>query len=311
MGGSYYPIPCSILSIGKDHKTPQRYPNVPITSWRISIRSMDSFQGLALKSPSSWHRSLASNSNFLRSYEVSLNYENPDIEQLLGIMERKVNTLMKDAISLMGESESIFRLTTNEMYRPPSKPSRQEEFEHIVMNFILDQEERVGQLEDYMRAIVEEFMEFSLEVARRLKERIKENENKPGKIQKITKYPDTKVLENKRDLLENLEMKTFPTSTNPLCVRHVRIIPLNLPQPRKNTFGFKLGERTNQSYHIPSNPLAIQQPTQNDTTFMVNDPIKCDPSPHCSFTHIVSNRMFDPGGKTHNLSFKGSHGLQF
>ncbi|GJX20377.1 hypothetical protein Tco_0223054 [Tanacetum coccineum] len=42
MGGSYYLIPCSILSTGKDGKTPQRYPDVPTTSWRISIRSMDS-----------------------------------------------------------------------------------------------------------------------------------------------------------------------------------------------------------------------------------------------------------------------------
>ncbi|GKF86871.1 hypothetical protein Tco_0254698, partial [Tanacetum coccineum] len=65
MGGSYYPIPCSILSTGKDRKTPQRYPDVPTTSWRISIRIMDSFQGLTPKSPSSWHRSLASNLNFL------------------------------------------------------------------------------------------------------------------------------------------------------------------------------------------------------------------------------------------------------
>ncbi|GJY11605.1 hypothetical protein Tco_0380914 [Tanacetum coccineum] len=63
--------------------------------------------------------------------EVSLNYENPDIEQLLGIMERKVDRLMKDAILLMRKSESVFRLTTNEVYRPPSEPSRQEEFEHI------------------------------------------------------------------------------------------------------------------------------------------------------------------------------------
>ncbi|GKD16017.1 hypothetical protein Tco_1205175 [Tanacetum coccineum] len=35
VGGSYYPIPCSILSTGKDRKTPQRYPDVPTTSWRI------------------------------------------------------------------------------------------------------------------------------------------------------------------------------------------------------------------------------------------------------------------------------------
>ncbi|GKB91780.1 hypothetical protein Tco_0964052 [Tanacetum coccineum] len=33
----------------------------PTTSWRISIRSMDSFQGLTPKSPSSWHRPLAPN----------------------------------------------------------------------------------------------------------------------------------------------------------------------------------------------------------------------------------------------------------
>ncbi|GJZ59479.1 putative reverse transcriptase domain-containing protein [Tanacetum coccineum] len=56
MGGSYYPIPCSILSTDKDHKTLQRYPDVPTTSWRIFIRSMDSFQELTPKSPSSWHR---------------------------------------------------------------------------------------------------------------------------------------------------------------------------------------------------------------------------------------------------------------
>ncbi|GJT06561.1 hypothetical protein Tco_0841023 [Tanacetum coccineum] len=37
----------------------QRYPDVQTTSRRISLGSMDSFQGLTLKSPSSWHRSLA------------------------------------------------------------------------------------------------------------------------------------------------------------------------------------------------------------------------------------------------------------
>ncbi|GJT79378.1 MAK10-like protein [Tanacetum coccineum] len=42
MGRSYYPIPYSILSTKKDCKTLQRYPDVPTTSWRISIRSMDS-----------------------------------------------------------------------------------------------------------------------------------------------------------------------------------------------------------------------------------------------------------------------------
>ncbi|GJV55460.1 hypothetical protein Tco_1456465 [Tanacetum coccineum] len=35
----------------KDRKTPQRYPYVPTTSRRISLRSMDSFQGLTPKVP--------------------------------------------------------------------------------------------------------------------------------------------------------------------------------------------------------------------------------------------------------------------
>ncbi|GJR24491.1 hypothetical protein Tco_0973018 [Tanacetum coccineum] len=38
----------------------------------------------------------------------SVDYENPDIEQLLGAMECKVDTLMKEAISLMRRSERIF-----------------------------------------------------------------------------------------------------------------------------------------------------------------------------------------------------------
>ncbi|GJQ94827.1 hypothetical protein Tco_0005966 [Tanacetum coccineum] len=40
--------------------------------------------------------------------EGCLDYENPNIEQLLEIMEHKVDTLMKDAISLTGSSEGIF-----------------------------------------------------------------------------------------------------------------------------------------------------------------------------------------------------------
>ncbi|GJX52029.1 hypothetical protein Tco_0280398 [Tanacetum coccineum] len=59
MGGSYYSFSYSILSTGKDRKTPQRYPDVPTTSRRISLRSMDSFQGLTPKITLSWHRSLA------------------------------------------------------------------------------------------------------------------------------------------------------------------------------------------------------------------------------------------------------------
>ncbi|GKC28302.1 hypothetical protein Tco_1035596 [Tanacetum coccineum] len=151
--------------------------------------------------------------------DENLNYENPNIEQLLGIIEHKLNALMKNALSAMGKSQGMFEMTRKEMYRKLSEPSRQEEFEHIVTNFIFNQEERIRQLKDYMQVISEEFMEFSSEVARRLKERIKENKNKPRKIKKIIRYPDTKTLENsaKQNFLENLKKKTFPTPVNLLC----------------------------------------------------------------------------------------------
>ncbi|GKE92383.1 hypothetical protein Tco_1573478 [Tanacetum coccineum] len=126
--------------------------------------------------------------------EVSLNYENLNIEQLLGIMKHKVDTLIKDAISLMVRSEGVFRIATNKMYRLPPEPSCLEEFEHIMMNFILDQEERANQLEEYMREIVSDFMQLSLKVTRRLKEKIREEGNKIRKIKKITKYPDEEDL---------------------------------------------------------------------------------------------------------------------
>nr|GEX95260.1 hypothetical protein [Tanacetum cinerariifolium] len=39
MGGSYYLFPCSILSIEKDCKTLQRYPDVSTTSWYFEVSS--------------------------------------------------------------------------------------------------------------------------------------------------------------------------------------------------------------------------------------------------------------------------------
>ncbi|GKD86349.1 hypothetical protein Tco_1357503, partial [Tanacetum coccineum] len=54
---------------------------------------------------------------------------------------------MEKAISLMGRSESVFGMSSNMMRQLPPEPSRQETFEDLVMNFILDQKERVKQLE--------------------------------------------------------------------------------------------------------------------------------------------------------------------
>nr|GEV50040.1 hypothetical protein [Tanacetum cinerariifolium] len=126
--------------------------------------------------------------------EGSLDYENLDIEHLLEVMEYKVNALMKNAISLMVKSRGVFKMTSNEMYQIPPEPSRQEEFEHIVMNFILDQEERVKQLEEYMKVIVGDFVQLSSKVTKRIKEKVIKEGSRIRKIKKITKYEDIEVL---------------------------------------------------------------------------------------------------------------------
>ncbi|GJU00642.1 hypothetical protein Tco_1110980 [Tanacetum coccineum] len=96
------------------------------------------------------------------SKEESLNYKNSNMEKLLEIMKCQVDTLMKDTISLMGRSESIYGLSSNTMHQLPPEPSHQDAFESLVMNFILDQEEKVRQLEEYMCIIGSDFMQLTL-----------------------------------------------------------------------------------------------------------------------------------------------------
>ncbi|GKD86364.1 hypothetical protein Tco_1357518, partial [Tanacetum coccineum] len=131
--------------------------------------------------------------------EGSLDYENPDIEQLLGVMERKEPLDHSLCYDIQYPTESVFGMTSNTMYQLPSEPSRQEEFEDLVMNFILDQEEKVRQLEEYMCVIVSDFMQLSLEVVGKLREEIRIEQNRTKKIKKITRYPDTEDLKPLND----------------------------------------------------------------------------------------------------------------
>ncbi|GJZ66747.1 hypothetical protein Tco_0623443, partial [Tanacetum coccineum] len=186
--------------------------------------------------------------------EGSLDSENPDIEQLLGVIKYKVDTLMKEAISLMGRSKGVFRMTSNEMYQLPPKPSRQEKFEHTVTNFILDQEERVKQLKEYMDVIMGDFMQLSSKVTRRLKEKIIEEWSRMRKIEKITRYPENEDPKPSINLKfsESLTKSTSfhaPDFISPksLCVKYVRTIFPSPPLVRESTFGFKPGANNNQN----------------------------------------------------------------
>ncbi|GKB73578.1 hypothetical protein Tco_0934990 [Tanacetum coccineum] len=230
MGGSYYPIPCSILSTEKACETPQRYPDE-----------------LARYEDEGWNDPVALG-------EGSLDCENPDIKQLLGVMERQVDTLMKEAILLMGRSESVFGMTSNIMYQLPSEPSRQEEFEDLVLNFILDQEEKVRQLKEYMCVIGSDFMQLSLEVVGKLREEIRIEQNRTKKIKKITRYPDTEDLKPLNDhKFSKTLTKEVPSHTpkivspKSLYVKHVRTIFPSPPLVREITFGFNPGTNNNRN----------------------------------------------------------------
>ncbi|GJV87449.1 hypothetical protein Tco_1531387 [Tanacetum coccineum] len=160
----------------------------------------------------------------------SLDYKNPNIKQLLVVMECKVDMLMKNAISLMGRSEDVYRISSKMMHQLPPEPSRQEAFKDLVMNFILDQEEKVRQFEEYMSVIGRDFMQLSLEVIVKLREEIRVEENRVKKIEKITRYPDTVHLEPLSDC------KSSETLTKKASSDAPKFMPTMSKRPR-NTRG--------------------------------------------------------------------------
>ncbi|GKE59406.1 hypothetical protein Tco_1498591, partial [Tanacetum coccineum] len=109
-------------------------------------------------------------------------------------MECQVGTLIKNVISLIGRSENVCGISSDMMRQLLPEPPRQEAFKGLMMNFILDQEEKVRQLEEYMCVIGSDFMQLSLEVVETLKKEIKIKENGVKKIEKITWYPNNKDL---------------------------------------------------------------------------------------------------------------------
>ncbi|GKC21091.1 hypothetical protein Tco_1023241 [Tanacetum coccineum] len=125
-----------------------------------------------------------------------------------------------------------------------------EAFVGLVMNFILDQKDKIRQPEECMGMIWDNFMQLSLDYVKILKEvQTQEFEHDQSKkIQKITKYPDTENLDSRtRDTFHVLFTQEKPLctqesfSSKPLCVGYVRVILPNPPLIRKSTFGFKPG----------------------------------------------------------------------
>nr|GEU40340.1 zinc finger, CCHC-type [Tanacetum cinerariifolium] len=72
----------------------------------------------------------------------SLNYENANMEQRLENMEYQVDSLIKDAISLVGKSENLCGIMRNEGGYLSLELPHQEAVEGLVVNLILDEEEK-------------------------------------------------------------------------------------------------------------------------------------------------------------------------
>ncbi|GJU95509.1 hypothetical protein Tco_1320265 [Tanacetum coccineum] len=131
--------------------------------------------------------------NPILSDEGSIDHKNPNIEQLLRVMESRVDTLMKDAILIVGRSENVFEISSDMMRQLTPEPSRQETFKDLEMNFILNQGEK------------------------KLKDEIRVKENRFKKIEKITRCPNTEDLEPLNDykssktLTKRASSKFMPT----------------------------------------------------------------------------------------------------
>ncbi|GKB17476.1 hypothetical protein Tco_0851399 [Tanacetum coccineum] len=104
-------------------------------------KAWTTIEDLALYKDEGWNEPV-----FLK--EGSLNYKNSNMEQLLGIMECKVDTLMKDAISLMERSENIYGPSSNTMHQLPPEPSHQDAFESLVMNSYLTKRKKFANLKN-------------------------------------------------------------------------------------------------------------------------------------------------------------------
>ncbi|GKA81484.1 hypothetical protein Tco_0788176 [Tanacetum coccineum] len=96
--------------------------------------------------------------------------------------------------------KAFLECRSNMMRQLPSEPSRQVAFEDLVMNFILDQEELVKQLKEYIGVIRSDFMKLSLKVVEKLKDDIRAEETRVKNVEKITRYPKNEDLKPSSNL---------------------------------------------------------------------------------------------------------------
>ncbi|GJU54710.1 hypothetical protein Tco_1228424 [Tanacetum coccineum] len=143
---------------------------------------------------------------------------------------------MENAITLMERSEIVFGMSSNMMRRLPPEQLCQKAFEDLVMNFILDQEERVKQLEEYMGVTRSDFMQLSLEVVEKLKEEIRAEENSVKRLRRSREVEETLGTLIEVEPLDETQLEDLGLNTCnhdlPLSSREVPSFDEPEPQPQ-------------------------------------------------------------------------------
>ncbi|GJT85060.1 hypothetical protein Tco_1066777 [Tanacetum coccineum] len=136
---------------------------------------------------------------------------------MLNSMRHQFNPLFHEAAFMTGRNRDFWRTLP--------EPSRQRQFERIILNFMRDQEEELRQLKEYMNEIDNEFMHLSLMVIEMVEEKIRAQESK--KIQKITKFLDAMEAES-LNAFRPCDTTILPSYSIPSPPPHIRVRDLKV-----------------------------------------------------------------------------------
>ncbi|GKC49080.1 hypothetical protein Tco_1071825 [Tanacetum coccineum] len=212
-------------------------------------------------------------------------------------------------------------MSSNMMHQLPPEPSRQEAFEDLVMNFILYQEERVKQLEEYMGVIRSDFMQLSLKVVEKLKDEIWDNTTPvtyPNEVEEIIGIP-IEVEPLDKTPLEDLGLNTCNHDI-PLSSKEIPKFDKPEPQPQPlpscPPLDISLGEERG-----PKPPIKPHSSDSFRMKVVDNLTIHMPPSPHvasfypkdvyCYYHPCVEDPKKHYGFKPGLLGHSGSLGVDF
>ena len=231
-------------------------------------------------------------------------------EQLFENIKSQIEKLMKAEVPLVeGNANEDINAIGRHAF---PHPSRQDEFEGIMLTFMNNQERQIQQLEAHLKNTRNVFMELAEKFISRIKEKIRE-EASHKKIEKIFELPVPNESYNKvsdeTPLSEPSPLhfsypfepprKEMNSRVHSVFVGSIAVTFPNFHKIRKRSFGFKPGVEGTQfkrtlvsKIHWESFPHSKN--TCHDGGWKSNW-ATTDPG-DVEFTPNDSNRTFDPGG---------------